>query len=74
MDRLRLTYGFILKALCAGMGMDPHNIPAWWIVQRAEHPYFSDCFPGGLTPLEAQFMIDHFNDEIPADVLFHLAT
>lgn len=61
--KLRVTYGFVVRSMFAGTGVDVARVLPEEVVQRALE--LSEHFPEGLTMVQAQYMLDHWGDVMP---------
>lgn len=60
-NRVQMTNGFLILALCAGTRHDPHEVSAEVLVYLAS--CMPECFPAGITLPQAEYMLEH-RDEI----------
>lgn len=66
--KMSVTYGFVVRAMFAGTGVDAGRVTAAEIVERAK--VLSEHFPEGVNLEQAQYMLDHWGDVMPdEDVL-----
>ena len=63
--RVHYTYGFIVRGMCAGTGLDPEEVCARQLVALART--LPENFPCGLTVAQCQYMIDNWTRPMPEE-------
>lgn len=62
---MHVTYGFVVRAMFAGTGVDVSRVTAAEVASRAEE--LSEHFPEGIDLEQAQYMLDHWGDVMPEE-------